>query len=194
MKTSKALKYFIKLVFRKKRKINIGAGKTRFERDWFFCDIDVLDILVESQWDRILHFLKLDNLFAEHVWEHIPVEDILLANKNCFRVLKSGGVLRIAVPDGYHPDKSYIDFVKPGGKGQGADDHKQLFTYKILKESLEKVGFKTDLLEYWDENGEFHFKDWSDEAGKVMRSKRYDWRNTDNKLNYTSIIIDAIKP
>ena len=105
-----------------------------------------------------------------------------------------GGTLRIAVPDGYHPDKDYIDWVKVGGNGFGADDHKILYNYYIMKTKLEKVGFKVELLEYWDENGVFHFTDWSSEAGFIRRSKNNDERNQSGKLKYTSLIVDAIKP
>lgn len=63
-----------------------------------------------------------------------------------------------------------------------------------MKAALESIGFKVQLLEYWDELGNFHFVDWSDEAGRVSRSRRFDSRNIDGKLNYTSLIIDAIKP
>ena len=40
-----------------------------------------------------------------------------------------GGNFRIAVPDGFHTDPSYIENVKPGGTGEGSEDHKNLFNY-----------------------------------------------------------------
>ena len=64
-----------------------------------------------------------------------------------------------------------------------ADDHKILYNYKTMTLRLEEAGFKVILLEYWDENGLFHFVDWSDESGHIIRSKRYDVRNKDGKLN-----------
>jgi predicted SAM-dependent methyltransferase len=101
--------------------------------------------------------------------------------------------LRIAVPDGYNPNPHYIDYVRPGGTGAGADDHKILYNYVTLKSSLEGAGFEVQLLEYWDEKGEFHFINWTDEAGHIMRSRRYDKRNQEGNLNYTSLIVDAVK-
>jgi predicted SAM-dependent methyltransferase len=114
--------------------------------------------------------------------------------KTCFTFLKSGGFLRIAVPDGFHPDKEYIECVKPGGFGAGADDHKILYNYKIMQASLEKAGFKVNFLEYWDENGKFQYKDWDPKTGMIHRSKRFDERNASGELKYTSLIVDAIKP
>ncbi len=176
-----------------KRKLNVGSGGVSFSKEWFSCDIDVLDLTKKKDWKRLLGNNKIENIFAEHVWEHLNAEDTRLANNNCYDFLKENGSLRISVPDGYHPDSKYIDWVKPDGTGPGADDHKLLYNYKILTKRLEDSGFKVKLLEYWDENGNFHFIDWSLAGGKVLRSRRYDQRNNDGKLNYTSLIIDAIK-
>ncbi len=180
-------------LIRKKRKINVGCADVDFDQDWFSCDIHTLDITERESWKKLLGTTKLNNIFAEHVWEHLSKEGVVLANSNCYKFLKKGGRLRIAVPDGFHPDSSYIDHVKPNGTGAGADDHKTLYNYRTLSVLLENAGFKVDLLEYWDEENKFHFKDWSIENGRVERSKRFDHRNKNGKLSYTSLIIDAIK-
>jgi predicted SAM-dependent methyltransferase len=184
---------FLKLLNSEKIKFNIGSGSTGFRQVWFCTDKSTLDITDENDWKKYLKFLKVNNIFSEHVWEHLSDLDSEKALKNCYRFLKKGGVFRIAVPDGFHPEKDYIDYVKPGGHGLGADDHKILYNYKSLTQRLESAGFKVSLLEYWDENGNFHFKEWSDDGGRVLRSKRYDSRNQNGKLAYTSLIIDAIK-
>lgn len=36
------------------------------------------------------------------------------------RVLKPGGYVRVAVPDGFHPDPAYIEMGRPGGYGTGS--------------------------------------------------------------------------
>ncbi|MBC7747653.1 MAG: hypothetical protein H7Z76_03570 [Methylotenera sp.] len=191
--TERLLEAYSFLLKNKKAKFNVGSSGKYLGNDWFNTDIDVLNITIVKDWKRFLWFKKLDNIAAEHVWEHINDFDTELANKNCFKFLKKNGVMRLAVPDGFHPDKSYIDYVKPGGHGAGADDHKILYTYKIMKERLEAVGFQVRLLEYWDEKGEFHFTEWSDEGGRISRSRRYDERNHSGELKYTSLIVDAIK-
>jgi predicted SAM-dependent methyltransferase len=188
------LKRFLWLFRLRKRKFNVGSGGINPDKNWYATDIRTLNITKSSDWKKLLLFLKVDNIMAEHVWEHLTDSDTALANKNCYRYLKRGGVLRLAVPDGFHPEKSYIEHVRPGGTGPGADDHKILYTYKTMKARLEAAGFKVNLLEYWDENGKFHYVEWSDEAGRISRSRRYDVRNQEGKLNYTSLIVDAIKP
>ncbi len=183
----------IRSEIRRKRKINVGSGGVKFDEDWFSCDITILDITNRMNWFKLLGLKKMTNIFAEHVWEHLDEKDTNLANENCYFFLKKNGRLRIAVPDGYHPNKEYIEYVKPNGNGIGSDDHKILYNYTIMKDKLEAIGFTVELLEYWDEDGKFHFENWTNEGGKVHRSRRYDLRNINNQLNYTSLIIDAVK-
>ncbi|PYV72799.1 MAG: cytochrome [Acidobacteria bacterium] len=54
--------------------------------------------------------------------------------------------------------------------------------------------FEIDLLEYFDEGGRFHSKDWAPIAGMVRRSFRFDERNRNGTTGYTSIVLDAHKP
>ena len=62
----------------------------------------------------------------------------------------------MAVPDGLFPDSEYIDFVKPGGVGPSAYDHKVLYSYRTLTKVFESAGFNVELLEYFDEKGDCH--------------------------------------
>jgi predicted SAM-dependent methyltransferase len=128
------------------------------------------------------------------VWEHLHSDEAEAANSNCFEFLEPGGRLRIAVPDGFHPNAEYIEQVRPGGTGCGAEDHKVLYDYKLMVKQLEKTGFEVSLLEYWDENGTFHYQEWSPIDGPIARSKNYDPRNQGASLVYTSLIVDAISP
>ena len=189
----KNLKVAASFLLKRKRKFNVGSGGINNDNSWFATDIYVLDITKDADWRKFLFFMKVDNILAEHVWEHLDDSDTILANRNCYHFLKRKGTLRIAVPDGYNPNKEYIEYVRPGGNGAGADDHKILYNYKTMTQRLEEVGFKVNLLEYWDEFGNFHFIDWSDEGGRIERSRRYDPRNKNGELGYTSLIVDAIK-
>lgn len=177
-----------------KLKFNIGSAGINKNSEWYPTDKKSLDITKENDWQEILSSLRLDNIVAEHVWEHLTQKETELANANCFKYLKNGGVLRIAVPDGYNPNKKYIESVKPGGAGKGAKDHKMLYNYRVLTDYLQKEGFVVNLLEYWDEYGQFHYIDWDNENGFIERSRRYDSRNKNGYLEYTSLIVDAMKP
>jgi predicted SAM-dependent methyltransferase len=161
---------------------------------WVSTDRQVLDLLRWESWERYFEPGSLDAILAEHVWEHLSADAALESAATCYRYLKPGGYLRIAVPDGYHPDSSYIEEVRPGGVGPGADDHKILYSYTSLLDLFTRVGFHVRLYEYFDEGGVFHFVDWDSADGMVQRSMRFDDRNSAGKLTYTSIVLDAIKP
>lgn len=173
-------------------KIVIGAGNTQFP-GWVSTNIDILNLLNYEDWNFKLKGNLIDSILAEHVWEHLTLEEAKTAAKVCFANLKSGGNLRVAVPDGFFPDINYIEAVKPGGHGDGSDDHKVLFTYRTLCEVFIQAGFKVKLLEYFDEFGQFHELPFTSELGPISRSKYNDARNLNGKLNYTSIILDAQK-
>jgi predicted SAM-dependent methyltransferase len=53
-------------------------------------------------------------------------------------------------------------------------------------------GFKVKVIEYFDENGIFHYQDWNSEDGFISRSKYNDKRNVNGKISYSSTIVDAI--
>lgn len=174
-------------------KINIiiGAHDTAYN-DWLPTNIESLNLLNISSFENLFGDKKADRFLAEHVFEHITFEDAILALKNCGKYLKKGGTVRIAVPDGFHPNPDYINMVKPGGHGEGAHDHKILYDYKKLSQAFEAAGYTVNLLEYYDENGKFHFNDWNSEDGHIIRSKRYDKR-FNQPLGYSSLIIDGTK-
>jgi len=170
----------------------IGASTRRLP-SWHHTDQRYLDLLKPADWQRFFQPGTLAGIFAEHVWEHLWPEDALTAARTCHTFLAPGACLRVAVPDGLHPDPAYIAGARPGGTGGGADDHKVLYDYRSLSRVFESVGFRCELLEYYDEAGTFHRTDWNDERGRVTRSARYDERNQDGKLVYTSVILDAVK-
>jgi len=170
----------------------LGAGGDS-QPGWLATDISHLDMLSDQDWRKYFKESSIDALFAEHVWEHLDEADGVTAAKNCYSYLRPGGYIRIAVPDGFHPSSEYLDFVKPMGSGLGSEDHMVLFTYVSLTKIFETVGFTVELLEYFDESGKFHHKNWNSEAGLVTRSKEHDERNKDGNMNYTSIILDCWK-
>jgi len=181
------------LLNKKALNVILGAGSTK-SKNWLPTDYPVVDVVSRETLAHYFKPLSVDAFLAEHVWEHLSEQDAFIALVNCFNLLKPGGYFRIAVPDGFHSDLKYIDDVKPGGKGAGSDDHKVLYNYKTLSECLSKAGFKIKLLEWFDEDGEFHFENWSESDGLITRSTRFDQRNKFNPTQYTSLIIDAIKP
>lgn len=173
-------------------KVVIGSGQ-RYTGKWIPSEAHFLDLLKPKTWLKYFQEGQIDALLAEHVWEHLTPEQGKIAANTCNLFLKKDGRLRVAVPDGFHPNKEYIDYVKVGGHGYGSDDHKVLYNYKSFGLLFSESGFKIETLEYFDEDGQFHSKNWTNEDGYIYRSIRYDDRNQDGNPNYTSLIIDAIK-
>jgi predicted SAM-dependent methyltransferase len=174
-------------------KVVVGADEV-FDLGWIPTDKESLNLLSPDGWDQRFLVNSIDAILAEHVWEHLTFDEGVIAAITCFKYLKPGGHVRVAVPDGLHPDQSYLELVKPGGTGSGAWDHKVLYTYKALRELFERTGFDVELLEYFDEAGKFFFNPWERVDGMIHRSIRYDERNHDGNPHYTSIILDARKP
>jgi len=174
-------------------KVIIGAGGTILQ-GWVATDLPLVDVADRISLMSWFQTSSVRAFLAEHVWEHLSTAQAQAAVGNCHQLLMPGGYLRIAVPDGLHPDPKYIDYVKPGGTGPGCDDHQVLYTYRTLADLFEAAGFEVCPLEWFDEGGQFHFREWDPNYGFVSRSTRYDERNTHNPTAYTSIIVDAFRP
>ena len=177
-------------------KIIIGAGNTSFD-GWVSTQEEELNLLNRGDFERMFSKERPDAFLAEHVWEHMTLEEGLLAARNCFDFLADGGYIRVAVPDGNFPNEWYQNMVKVGGNGDPnhpAFSHKVVYNYKTLVPLFVQAGFDVELLEWCDESGVFHYKYWNAADGKIGRSLRYDTRNGDGKLGMVSLIIDAKKP
>lgn len=193
-KKNREFRRFKKALQANKGELKVVVGSSDiFEAGWIPSEWHFLNLLKEEEWLTYFKEDSISNILAEHVWEHLTPEDGIIAIRTCYRFLKKGGRLRIAVPDAFHPDPTYIDYVKPGGTGAGADDHKILYSYKIMTDILEQVGYKVQLLEYFNESGAFHHNAWDAKEGYIHRSIKNDKRNADGKPNYTSLIVDAVK-
>jgi predicted SAM-dependent methyltransferase len=169
-------------------RVVIGASGV-FEPGWIPTNADQINLLRPDSWNSYFKPESIAALLAEHVWEHLTLEQGKIAAAICYRYLKPGGYLRIAVPDGLFPCEEYREYIKIGGVGGGGEvgGHKVVYTYRTLQETLESAGLTVNLLEYHDELGNLHFNEWLPQDGMIHRSKRFDSRGA------VSIIADARK-
>ena len=176
-------------------KIVIGSAE-RVEAGWIPTERAYLDLLTPSDWERFFQPGSIDAILAEHVWEHLTAEKGRTAAETCYRYLKPGGYLRIAVPDGFNPDPQYRSWVCVGGASPGQIDngHQVLYTYVSLRALLENAGFRVEFYEYYDEGGTFHCVDFDVSKGKIWRSRRFDRSNPNGALGFASIVLDAVRP
>jgi predicted SAM-dependent methyltransferase len=173
-------------------RIILGAGPVR-ARGWIATQYPEVDITDWQSLSRYFSAGRVGAILAEHVLEHLDHRSAVQAAKNCYRLLTFGGHIRVAVPDGFHPDIAYIEAVRPGGTGAGSDDHKVLYTYRSLSALFVDAGFTVQLLEWFDHSGQFNNISWNCDDGFIQRSLRFDPRNKNSSPAYTSLILDAIK-
>jgi len=167
----------------------VGAAGTAFN-GWISTNERILNLLNPDQWSIWIDEGSVSAILAEHVWEHLSEDEGLIAAQTCYRFLASGGRLRLAVPDAFKPDTAYLELCRVGGP----DGHKVFYDYQSLSRLLTTVGFSVRLLEYWDETGTFHEREWRAEDAPIGRCRRFDPRNNGGQeLNYTSLVVDGIK-
>lgn len=81
-------------------KLHIGCGPHKLV-GWLNTDIDVSERAIYLDATKSFPFLDntFDFIFSEHMIEHIPIAAAQRLCSECARVLRPGGVLRIATPD-----------------------------------------------------------------------------------------------
>lgn len=102
----KQLKKVVNTVKRNKRtiKLNVGCG-TDYKGGWLNIDnnsdenIEKLDLNWDLRNPLPYDDNSVDFIFNEHFFEHLTVEEAQKTIKDLMRVLKPGGVMRIAMPD-----------------------------------------------------------------------------------------------
>lgn len=177
-------------------RIIVGASAQEYP-GWIRTQQHELDLTKRADWERQFPPGGIDRILAEHVWEHLEPAQAMGAATICFEFLRAGGFLRCAVPDGLFPDSAYQRMVQVGGPGpldHPAASHRVVYDFRSLGDLFRRAGFAVRLLEWWDEHGRFHAEDWIVEDGFVYRSKRFDHRNQNGQLGFTSLIVDAVKP
>ncbi len=176
-------------------KVVIGAGDKEY-KGWIQTQENELNLLDLASFESLFPKKDVDVFLAEHVWEHLTFEEGIIAAGNCYKYLKPGGYLRVAVPDKNFQNEWYQNMVQiggPGPKDHPAADHKILYDFVTFEKVFKKAGFSTNLLEYCDKSGSFNYRYWNPEDGMIGRSFRYDTRNSKDSLGMVSIVLDANK-
>jgi ADP-heptose:LPS heptosyltransferase/SAM-dependent methyltransferase len=131
-------------------KLNFGCGENRIT-GWCNYDGEV-DITKPLPFEDE----HADFIFAEHVVEHVDYRQALAFFAECRRVLKAGGVIRIAVPSleniWKRGDQDYFNFARKWGPSAdrrgamhaiiNAHGHKAIWTQGLLEACLFYAGFE----------------------------------------------------
>lgn len=139
-------------------KLHLGCGKRNFPG---FINVDLADF------PHIHHRCSVDDLsmfednsgdliYASHVLEYFPLNKVPEVLKEWRRVLRPGGILKLAVPDFKNLARAYLKygnvlsvqgpiygFFEITSNGIKRElNHKVIYDFKLLKKVLEENGFK----------------------------------------------------
>lgn len=93
------------------KRVNIGCGEV-FHADWFNLDVSpVAPDVRRLDVRKPLPFAdgEVDAVYHSHVLEHLTTNEGARMLAECFRVLKPGGIVRVAVPDLEGIARAYLD-------------------------------------------------------------------------------------
>lgn len=91
--------FLLKRLLREKRKLHFGSGA---DIKPCFINIDMdgrADIFLDARNKLNIPDNSIEYAYSSHFVEHLEHEDLLAHFKECHRVLQSGGILRLGVPD-----------------------------------------------------------------------------------------------
>ncbi len=138
-------------------RLHLGSGNTHLD-GWV--NVDLVGLPTDLAWDlrKGLPFPdgSAEGIFHEHLLEHLPLATTLPFLRECRRVLSSGGVLRVGVPDAeryirdYVQPSGFIDGFRPGrptpllalAEAAYCYGHLSLWDGRTLCLALEEAGFE----------------------------------------------------
>ncbi|MES3031018.1 MAG: methyltransferase domain-containing protein [Patescibacteria group bacterium] len=138
--------------------VNLGCGKNTSKE---FINIDTrtmpnVHYIAEVQKLPMLKNNSVDLLYASHLLEHIPRNEVPMTLGEWYRVLKPGGVLRFGVPDFdalikvYGLSQNDVTSIENQLLGQTApyDDHHTIWNFNYAEKLLKEANFRT--IRTWD--------------------------------------------
>lgn len=159
--------------------IHLGCGQ---ENNPNYINVDAIPlphVQIVSNVEKLIMFpgKYADLIYASHVLEHISHKNVIDVLIEWRRILKTGGILRLSVPDFdkiisiyNHENKEIESIVEPlmGGQNYEFNFHKSIFNETYLKKILADIGFSKITL--WDPKSAKHysFHDW---ANKLIKNK-----------------------
>lgn len=137
--------------FVKGNSLDIGCGKHKIGGFGIDCDKDSDADLICDMSEIPLRDETYDYIISCHCLEHTV--HTIKCLKEWYRLLKVGGKLILAVPNGEHTNNTDL--------GDSSYGHVQLFSEKTLSNFLEFVGFKINKSTYFNKEESTDKTSWS---------------------------------
>lgn len=191
------------------RKLHLGSGNRPLSRDWLNTDlrpsprVAFLDVTKPFP----LPSGTFDYVYTEHMIEHIPFDKAQHMLRECLRVLRPGGRLRVATPDFeflkqlQNPNlselqRAYVAWALPE-KSVGPDaagmfvlnnffrswGHRFIYDEATLRSSLRAAGFVEIERQGLNQSGD-----------AVLRGLENEARMPDGFLRLETMVLEAVKP
>jgi len=190
--------------------LNIGCGGN-YNKDWINLDLYKSEHVKYHNIKKKLPFSddSVDVIYHSHVLEHLDKYEAKRFIDDCFRVLKTGGVMRVVVPDLEQIAREYLDNMEKGFKSMDEED---ILNYNWNKiEMFDQVVRRIiggDMIEVL-KNGEFN-KDYvskrnGDEVDSILKNIKYKNKGLKSSIfnfvskndllfNFLSIFVKKLNP
>ena len=153
------------------KKLHLGCGNKHING---FINIDARDLPSVDLVEDVKTLKSFDNnsidlIYASHILEHITRVEYTDVLTKWYNLLKSGGILRIAVPDiekvfqhyQNNGDLRQLRGFLWGGQSHGFNYHYCGWDFKTLEEDLLKIGFSEIKRYEWRETEHCEIDDFS---------------------------------
>ena len=173
--------------------LNLGCGN-RYHPDWINIDIAPQSVGV------IAHDLSqgiplpdnvCDVVYHSHVLEHIRRSDVLPFMQECYRVLKPGGILRIAVPDLEKICRVYLKKLDTAVTGDAASVHDYEWILLEMYDQTVREQSGGEMRIYLEQNPipneEFVYRRIGEEGRQIVRAMRTSQANSLEPIRATCL-------
>jgi predicted SAM-dependent methyltransferase len=122
-------------------KLHIGCGPMVME-GWLNTDLEPLyerGVIYLDVTERLpFPDNSFDYIYSEHLIEHIPLDAALRHLRDCHRILKPGGVVRLSTPD--------LKFLLDYFRGANLSDVQQAYLTRVIDESYPGLSLRSPTL------------------------------------------------
>lgn len=158
--------------------LNIGCG-SRFHSAWTNIDAAPSSSHVQAYNCRAgIPFpdQSFDVVYHSHVLEHFPKAEALRFVRECFRVLRPGGIIRVAVPDLECLARLYLEAMQKAAGGDTQWQHNYDWLMLELYDQTVRNRSGGDMLEYLKQdplpNEPFLFERFGGEVRRILEAIR----------------------